>query len=133
MDSIPELSDLTVFVHEYIPGTPGQVYQSYSEQLWVDVTSIGGNPNPGHFALEQNYPNPFNPSTTIEYTVANRTDVRIVVTDMLGREVATIVDEAKSAGSYITTFNASGLESGTYYMTMQAGDFRSTRAMTLMK
>ena len=71
------------------------------------------------FDMDQNYPNPFNPSTSIRYAVPERSQVRLVVTDMLGRTVATLVDAAIEAGVHHATFDAAGLPSGSYIATVQ--------------
>ena len=88
---------------------------------------------PEAFVLRQNYPNPFNPATTIAYDVANPSDVRLVVHDLLGREVAVLVDEHQTAGRYEVTFDANGLASGVYLYTLRAGDFTQTRRLVLLK
>ncbi len=92
--------------------------------------------------LEQNYPNPFNPVTIVRYHVPNVTDggqpvpvsrVTLIVYDVLGREVRTLVDEDKPAGSYSVSFNAAGLPSGTYLYRIQAGNYSQTRKLVLIK
>ena len=88
---------------------------------------------PEEFNLDQNYPNPFNPTTTIAFSIPEDSDVRLVIYDMLGRQVATLVDETKSAGSYDVTFNAENLASGTYIYRLHAGENLKTRTMTLVK
>jgi hypothetical protein len=88
---------------------------------------------PTQFRLDQNYPNPFNPNSDIGYQTAELTNVRLVVYDILGQEVAVLVNERKAPGSYQVRFEASLFPSGTYYCTMTAGSFRSTRRMTLLK
>ena len=88
---------------------------------------------PDRFTLNQNYPNPFNPSTAISYQLSAKSFVSLKVFDMLGREVATLVDEVKKAGTYSTTWNASGFGSGIYFSKMQAGSFSETRKLVLMK
>ncbi len=91
-----------------------------------------------NFELYQNYPNPFNPSTVIRYTIPKevrgvRQEVRLVVYDVLGREVATLVNESKSAGSYEVEFKASGLTSGIYFYRLQSGSFSQTKKMLLIR
>ena len=86
-----------------------------------------------NFALDQNYPNPFNPTTQIAYSVGERTNVNLVVYDLLGREVATLVNEVKEPGSYKVNFNASNLPSGVYTYRIQSGSFVQTKKMMLMK
>ncbi len=88
---------------------------------------------PTEFALDQNYPNPFNPSTTIRYRVPEATHVTLKVLNLLGEEVATLVNGLQPAGAYNLTFDASGLPSGVYLYIMQAGEARMTRRFVLMK
>ena len=88
---------------------------------------------PTAFALEQNYPNPFNPSTSIAFSVPEETHVRVAIYNGLGMEVAVLVDETMPAGSFETTFDATGLASGTYLCRMTANGFVQTRTMTLSK
>ena len=88
---------------------------------------------PDGYELFQNYPNPFNPSTTIEYSISKESPVSIIVYDITGREVATLVNEVKRAGYYTVQFNASRLSSGIYFYRITAGDFISTRKMILLK
>ena len=90
------------------------------------------------FSLDQNYPNPFNPSTTIKYTTPSNvkgemSNVILKVYDVLGNEVATLVNEEKPAGSYETEFNNTNLASGIYFYQLQAGNFVETKKMVLMK
>ena len=88
---------------------------------------------PAEFALQQNYPNPFNPSTLIHYELPGDVMVRLVVYDILGREVATLANERKQAGKYDVAFNAAALSSGIYVYRMQAGDFVSMKKMLFLK
>ncbi|NWF51080.1 MAG: M28 family peptidase [Ignavibacteriaceae bacterium] len=85
------------------------------------------------FELSQNYPNPFNPSTTIAFVIANTEFVELMVYDVLGNEVARLVNEQKEAGRYEVVFDASKLASGMYVYTLKAGDFVSTKKLLLMK
>lgn len=85
------------------------------------------------FYLGQNYPNPFGGQTTIMYMTPTSTDVRISVTDMYGREVAVLVDGVVGAGSHTAKFDASQLPSGTYFYTMTASGFNTSRRMLLVK
>jgi hypothetical protein len=91
--------------------------------------------SPSEFSLLQNFPNPSNPSTQIGYAVpGGNTDlVRLSVLDLLGREVALLVNERKSPGTYSVTFPAAGLPSGTYLYRMTAGSFVQTRKMVIVK
>jgi hypothetical protein len=88
---------------------------------------------PIEFALEQNYPNPFNPTTNIELRVARRGLVQAKIFNILGVEVATLVNEIRDPGVYVVQWNAASFPSGVYVFQMRAGDFIQTRKMVLMK
>jgi len=88
---------------------------------------------PASISLEQNYPNPFNPSTSINYQVSNISQVILKVYDVLGNEVATLVNEEQPSGSYEVEFDASGFASGMYLYRLQSGSFIGTKKMILMK
>jgi hypothetical protein len=88
---------------------------------------------PNYFALEQNYPNPFNPITTITYQIPDAGFVTLKVYDVLGNEIATLVNEEKSVGSYEVKLDGNGLPSGIYFYRLQAGSFVETKKMILMK
>jgi hypothetical protein len=81
----------------------------------------------------QNYPNPFNPSTTIRYSIINPDVVKIKIYDVLGREVRTLVNEFKQAGTYELQFSANGLASGIYLYRIESGSFVETKKMILLK
>jgi len=85
------------------------------------------------FELKQNYPNPFNPSTNIEFRISDRSFVSLKVFNILGDEVASLINEEKAAGIYSVTFNASNLSSGMYLYKIQSGSFVETKKMILMK
>ena len=99
------------------------------------VTSISDDQNeiPAEFSLSQNYPNPFNPTTNIKYAIPKPGFVTLKVYDVLGREVTTLVNAEKSAGSYEINFDASELTSGTYFYSVSAGSFTETKKMVLLK
>lgn len=128
----------------------GQTYEEEIDYLknwlvgrlsWLDQNMVGGPSSveeefsPAGFSLEQNFPNPFNPVTTIKFVVPN--EVRNVVTlkvyDLLGNEIATLVNEEKSAGIYNVNFNASNLSSGIYYYKLTAGNTSSVKKMILLR
>jgi hypothetical protein len=99
----------------------------YSNVVNVDLTA------PTVFALEQNYPNPFNPSTTITYSIPQNSFVTIKVYDIIGNEVATLVNQTQSAGKYDIRFDASNLGTGVYLYSIKTDNFTSTKKMILMK
>jgi hypothetical protein len=107
-----------------------QAYQTQNQ--FSNVTRIE-NKAAESFRLAQNYPNPFNPTTTIAYQLSNAVNVSLKVFDVIGREVATLVNERQSAGSYQAAFNATNLSSGVYFYRLQAGNFTETRKMMLVK
>ena len=85
------------------------------------------------YSLSQNYPNPFNPVTSIQYTISSRQFVTIKVYDILGKEVATLANEEKTAGSYEVQFDGSGLRSGIYFYQLKAGNYSATKKMILLR
>jgi len=103
----------------------------YSKEIEVDLGK------PAEFTLLQNYPNPFNPTTTISYTITGSNGglipVQLKVYDMLGKEVAVLVNEMQKAGVYNVNFNASELSSGLYMYKIEAGNYRKTMKMMLVK
>ncbi|MBN8707268.1 MAG: VCBS repeat-containing protein [Bacteroidetes bacterium] len=88
---------------------------------------------PNEFSLSQNYPNPFNPHTTIPYSVAVTGKVKIVLFDILGRQVKTLLNEIKETGYYDLQVTTTGLASGVYYYKMEAGSFNAIKKMTILK
>jgi hypothetical protein len=98
------------------------------------VTAVESNDNlPQQFSLSQNYPNPFNPSTTIEFSLPRETFTTLQVYDMLGREVATLVNEMVLVGRHRVQWNPAGMPSGVYTYRVTAGSFVEARTMTLLK
>jgi hypothetical protein len=97
---------------------------------------------PNAFSLEQNYPNPFNPETHIKYTVGSSEFVTLKVYDVLGNEVATLVNEVKPSGTYDVSFRTDNLptgqagvelSSGVYFYTLKAGSFIESKKMLLLR
>lgn len=88
---------------------------------------------PSEFSLSQNYPNPFNPNTKISYLLPNAGNVTLKVFDVLGKEVATLVNEEKQVGSYEVQFDGNRLTSGIYFYQIKTGDFTETKKMILLK
>ncbi len=113
----------------------------YSNVVEVNISS------PDKFELMQNYPNPFNPTTTIKYSIPSviarseatkqshdfASNVQLNVYNILGEEVATLVNEKQAPGNYTVQFNASNLPSGVYFYTLRVGDFVATKKMVLLK
>jgi hypothetical protein len=89
---------------------------------------------PAIFSLEQNYPNPFNPSTKIQFTLAEKSFVKLVVYNTIGKVIVSLVNDVIPAGSHEVNFDASGLSSGVYFYTLKTGNnFVQTKKMILMK
>ncbi len=123
-----------VSLWEYSQITHAYVWDEYTA-AW-QITSVLDQPNkPDNYNLSQNYPNPFNPSTTINYVVPNRNLVVIKLYTILGKEIATLVNEEKAAGHYSIQFSADryNLSSGVYFYRMSAGNFVETKKLILMK
>ncbi len=99
----------------------------YSNEAQVTIAT------PKSFALNQNYPNPFNPTTTISYDVPQQSNVKIAVYDIMGRELATLVNETKDVGSYQTVWNANKIASGVYFYRISAGAYTSVKKLVLLK
>jgi photosystem II stability/assembly factor-like uncharacterized protein len=119
-------SSFTVFA----AGDSGVVLRNH---FATTAISHAGSTVANHFSLSQNYPNPFNPTTIISYQLPEASSVRLVVYDLVGREVTTLVDEKKPAGSYTVSFDGSRLASGVYFYRLKADDRVQTRKLVLMK
>ncbi len=137
----------SVFVRVRYPSRPGNypvdfavdIY-SNSVLLWTStftdlVTGISDEPGsmPTAYALEQNYPNPFNPVTTIRFDLPRSSEVRLNVYDVLGREVALLVNGKKEAGHHEVTFDAAGVSSGVYLYRLTADGFVQTRKLLVLR
>jgi hypothetical protein len=139
-------------------GAVGSGYQGYSVAISSEGTAIEGgyadnnnagavwvfhNPTisvrnisqevPKSLSLSQNYPNPFNPTTNIRFDIPTTSNVKLVIYDMLGREVTTLVNEKLNAGTYQADWDASNYTSGVYFYKLSAGDFVQSRKMMLIK
>ncbi|NUN09208.1 MAG: T9SS type A sorting domain-containing protein [Ignavibacteriaceae bacterium] len=112
-------------------------YDVYAKRVgwdWSGVVSVPeGEELISSFQLLQNYPNPFNPNTRIRWSVPNACYQTLRVYDVLGREIATLVDEYRNAGSYDTEFDAGKLSSGIYLYKLQAGNLIQTKKMVVSK
>jgi hypothetical protein len=114
-------------VHQYITITEDTTLTNVEDEI--------ANKNYS-YSLSQNYPNPFNPSTNIKFQILHRSHVTLKVFDILGREVAALVNEVKEAGDYLVTFDAyaiRGLTSGVYIYRLTAGDFSNSKKMLLLR
>jgi hypothetical protein len=100
---------------------------NFSNEVDVEISS------PEEYSMEQNYPNPFNHQTRIKYSIKEKNYVSLKVYDVLGKQVANLVDEVKQAGEYEVLFNASSLSSGIYYYTIKVDNFTSTKKLALIK
>ena len=135
-----------VYMEDHVPGTwvgfeendPGLAQWVYLTDLFNIVDGVVGIADENvisakSFALEQNYPNPFNPRTTIEFTLDKKSDVKLTIYNMLGQEVATLVNEVRNAGIYPVIWDASNVASGVYFYKLSAGDLTRTKKMVLLK
>ena len=114
--------------------TAAEITGTWNMELPV-YQGVNNNQNnvPATYNLSQNYPNPFNPTTNISYTLPKTGNVKLVVFDVLGREITTLVNGVKTAGTHVVNFNASSLSSGVYFYRIEANDFTATKKMMLVK
>jgi hypothetical protein len=122
----------------FVEDFPARIVRSVNVQVdgtvgKSDLSEAMSDALPTEFALDQNYPNPFNPLTQVSFSLPEKTRVRMSLVDMLGRTVRVQLDEEIDAGVHATTIDATDLPSGVYFLLMQAGDFRETRKMTVMR
>jgi hypothetical protein len=113
-------------------GDGGTILKSVSGSVTSAGRGEAGNELP-EFSLDQNYPNPFNPVTTVSYRLPALSRVKLAVYDLLGREVAVLVDEEQPTGRYSTVLDVGKLPSGVYLYRLQAGVFSETRRMVLVR
>jgi photosystem II stability/assembly factor-like uncharacterized protein len=111
-------------------GNIGVIITNYTPPTNVDNEN---NIVPNSLVLEQNYPNPFNPSTTIKFSVPERSNTIIKVYNTVGSEVATLLNEVKQPGTYEVNFNATDFSSGAYFYSVQTDNFREVKKMILLK
>lgn len=124
------------------PGNPDGT-AAFPDTMFVDYVRVsqlspmsvskGVEQTPNHFALSQNYPNPFNPTTVINYQLPMTSNVTLKILNVVGQEVATLVDKKKEAGSYSVQWNASNVPSGIYFYQLHTGSFSDTKRMVLLK
>lgn len=117
-----------------IDEVPGAGRAFFHDPNSLVLTEVIETPDiPTHFSLHENYPNPFNPSTTVQYALPRETHVRMIVYNVLGQQVAVLVDQHQLAGLHEVIFDAHSLPSGVYFYEMTAGTYRKSRKMTLLK
>ena len=124
------------------------LFQDHLDNIWIGynngnlavynsegITSIknGINERLEEFTLYQNYPNPFNPSTTISYSIPEKSQVELKVYDVLGREVSKLVNKVQPAGNHEVQFKVSNLGSGVYFYQIRAGNFVESKKMVILK
>jgi len=110
------------------------IYDASDESFRINyVVSVGENVIATVYKLHQNFPNPFNPTTTIKYQIPELSIVTIKIYDVLGNELASLINEEKPAGNFEVEFNATALSSGIYYYKLVAGDFIDVKKMILLK
>lgn len=133
-DEIPDLGEIFIQVTDQFlnPAANGS-YAEIDNLSFSILSDVDEESNLNSFSIDQNYPNPFNPVTSINYQLAKSENVLLKVYDIIGNEVATLVNERQPAGKYSVNFNASNLSSGIYLYRLQAGDYIQTRKMTLLK
>lgn len=126
-------------MYGYVSGVTGPYSDTtlttniYASPITITLVGVGDEIIANDFNLEQNYPNPFNPSTTIKYSLAERSAVTLKVYDVLGNEVANLVNTTQEAGQHSINFDASSLSSGLYLYTLNTGNFTSSKKMMLLK
>jgi hypothetical protein len=122
---------MVVMCTDPLPGEGEKVFYTYSAESILDVDTES---EPVlSFGLYQNYPNPFNPNTVISYQLPVTGNVRLKVYDILGNEIATLVNEEKPAGNYDVSFDASNLSSGVYLYKLQVKDYTELKKMILLR
>ena len=128
--------------HDWLASAPGNANLSYPpspyslKRNYVScgaATSVDPGETANRFHLYDNYPNPFNPTTTIRYEIPAETHVTLMVYNVIGQRVATLVNESQSAGQFEVNFDATSLSSGSYIIRLQAGDRSSSQTMMLIK
>ncbi len=122
---------------DMVSATVNNVFGTMGDHTLEDVVLVTGvetlDQLPTKYELSQNYPNPFNPSTTIKFQLQNTEDVSLKIYNLLGQEVATLINESMNAGVYEVSFDASKLSSGVYIYAISAGSFNAAKKMTLLK
>jgi hypothetical protein len=100
---------------------------------WLVGIQNNGTETPTKYSLSQNYPNPFNSTSNLKFQIVNTGDVRLIVYDIMGKEVQTLVNERLQPGTYETSFDGSALNSGVYFYKLVTGGFTETKKMLMIK
>ena len=129
----PEVGDIdgSTPVFAFVGANFTNVY--FDNFSWTPSDVNEGSNIPEIYSLEQNYPNPFNPSTSIQFRIPENSFVSLKIYNVLGKEVITLLNEEKNAGTYDVNFNATNLASGVYFYKLEASNFVQTKKMMLMK
>lgn len=127
-----------VRIFPWYDGTSSNSKYVYLQKVSVSGTTTGGTAVeeielPAEFSLEQNYPNPFNPATKISFSLPQEGFTKLVVFDLIGNEISTLVKEKLNAGTHSVNFDAKDLPSGVYLYALSSGNYTSTRKMILIK
>lgn len=126
-------NEVTVQIDTNLDGEYDESITLESMPTSIDEEDMGHHVIPDGYKLYQNYPNPFNPATTIQFAIPQSGNVELVVYDMLGREIATLINEHKDTGYHEVVFDAGNLSSGVYLYRISTGSFVETRRLTLIK
>jgi hypothetical protein len=132
-ETLPDCKKLFLKVGDKIVSIDGKGDVTIASRTALTLVEQKEATLPNEFILAQNYPNPFNPTTKIHFEVPVNAHVSLKVMDVLGRDVATLVEEEKVAGSYDYDFNAANLSSGMYFYRLSAGDILMIKKMVIMK
>ena len=125
------LKDSSYFTFNFPAKVKNNIFPFLTNENFM--TGITGTELPISYSLSQNYPNPFNPTTLINYSLPKSGFAQLKVYDMLGREVATLVNKEQSTGNYKIELNASHLTSGIYFYRLQSGSFTETKKFILLR
>jgi hypothetical protein len=125
LNSITKAREIAEYTHNFYLSNFGEFPVGVDEDAIIQL--------PNDFKLEQNYPNPFNPTTSIRYALGSKQFISLKVYDVLGNEIATLVNEEKSAGIYVVEFDGSSFSSGIYFYRLQTDNYFSVKKMIILK
>jgi hypothetical protein len=134
-NDIPEIAVITITVNDqYMNPAASGSYAEIDNLSFELLTGVNDeNAAVTDYKLDQNFPNPFNPSTTIRFTIPESGNTTLRVYNVLGSEVATLLNEVKTSGTHEVVFNANDMPSGTYFYSIEVNNFRKVKKMILMK